>query len=179
MTSHRNGKRSVMISDTMMQQFTSDEIETTIAHEIGHHLHHDSRWGTLVRAMLIIIRIYLALIALYWLMGLVGIRSIADTAGIPLFTLLMLIIGLMLLPIQSGFSRWRERMADQYALKVTGKPQVFASNMIKFANQSFYEANPDWLTRLTLSHPSYKERITMAERYTEELETQDGRWRLS
>ncbi len=179
MTSHRNGKRSVMISDTMMQQFTSDEIETTIAHEIGHHLHHDSRWITLVRAMLIISRIYLALIALYWLMGLVGINSIGDTAGIPLFALMLMIIGVALLPLKSGFSRWRERMADEYALKVTGKPQVFASKMIKFANQSFYEANPDWLTRITLTHPSYGERIAMAQRFAEKLETQDGRWRLA
>jgi STE24 endopeptidase len=179
MTSHRNGKRSVMISDTMMQQFTPDEIETTIAHEIGHHIHHDGRWGTWFSAILIIIRIYLSIIALYWLMGLVGIRSIGDTAGIPLFALLLMIIGVTLLPLKSGFSRWRERMADEYALKVTGKPQAFASEMIKFANQSFYEANPDWLTRITLTHPSYSERIAMAERYTEELETQDGQWRLA
>lgn len=179
MTSHRNGKRAVMVSDTMVEQFTPDEIETVMAHEIGHHIHRDARRGTLVSIVVIMIRIYLALFALDWLMRTLGFGQASDVAGIPLFALLLMMFSMLLLPMRNGLYRWQERRADKYALKVTGKPQAFASALTKSANQSFYEANPDWLTRLTLTHPPYNERITMAERFAEGRGTQDRRWQLN
>jgi len=37
-------------------------------------------------------------------------------------------------PLDNAISRWRERMADEYALQSTGKAQAFASAFVRLAN---------------------------------------------
>lgn len=179
MTDRRDSKPSMVINEAMAARFRADEIETAMAHEIGHHVHHDGRWGTWINLLVIIASLYLALAGLALLMPFFGIKAIGDIAALPLFALMLSTSGAVMRPISTAFSRWRERRADEYAIKVTGKPDAFANSMVKFANDSWVEANPDWLTTLTLTHPPYSERIAMAERYAAEQETQDGQWRLT
>jgi STE24 endopeptidase len=70
------------------------------------------------------------------------------------------------MPLTNGFSRWRERRADEYALQATGKPQAFASAMTRLANQNLSDADPEpWVEFLLYSHPALGKRIAMAEGY--------------
>jgi STE24 endopeptidase len=70
------------------------------------------------------------------------------------------------MPLENGFSRWRERLADQYALKSTGKNQAFASAFIRLANQNLAEVDPEpWVVFLFFSHPPLGERIAMAQAF--------------
>ena len=76
------------------------------------------------------------------------------------------VFGLVTLPLQSGYSRWRERRADQYALESTHNPAAFASAMARLANQNLAEADPEpWVEFLLHSHPALSKRISMAEQY--------------
>ena len=57
-------------------------------------------------------------------------------------------------------SRWREALADEYALAVTGKSEAFASAMIRLANQNLGEVDPErWVVWMFYSHPPLGERI--------------------
>ena len=67
------------------------------------------------------------------------------------------------MPLGNGFSRWRERLADEYSLKSTGKNEAFASAITRLANQNLGEIDPEkWVVFLFYSHPPLGERIAMA-----------------
>ena len=50
------------------------------------------------------------------------------------------------MPLSNAYSRWRERLADRYALETTGKPGAFASAMTRLADQNLADADPEVAT---------------------------------
>ena len=71
---------------------------------------------------------------------------------------------LVTMPLSNGFSRWRERLADEYALRATGKGVAYASALARLANQNLGEAEPEpWVEWLLYSHPALGKRIRMAQ----------------
>jgi STE24 endopeptidase len=157
--------RRIVLGDTLLNQFTADEIETVLAHELGHHVHGDIAWGIVIGSLVNLVGLYLASLGLAWGAARLGTLP-ADVAAMPLLGLVLGAFGLVTLPLQSGYSRWRERLADQYALESTHQPAAFASAMARLANQNLSEADPEpWVEFLLYSHPSLRKRIAMAERY--------------
>jgi STE24 endopeptidase len=155
--------RRIVLGDTLINEFTPDEIETVLAHELGHHVNRDlpllMGFGTLSTAL----GLYLASLAINWAVGYFGFISIADVAAFPALTLIISLYGLLTMPLSNSFSRWRERMADEYSLNVTGKNEAFASAFTRLANQNLGEIDPErWVVLMFHSHPPLGERIAMA-----------------
>ena len=72
------------------------------------------------------------------------------------------------MPAGNAWSRWRERLADRYALEATGNAAAFASAMTRLADQNLADAQPPaWVEFLLHSHPSISKRVAMAEGYRE------------
>src|SRR5207245_2781895 len=93
-----------------------------------------------------------------------GFRGVDDIAAFPIFAAVMGGFGVVTLPLGNAFSRWRERLADRYALVTTGKPAAFSSAMTRLANQNLSEVEPEgWVEFLLYSHPAIGKRIKMAE----------------
>ena len=108
--------------------------------------------------------LYLASLAMSWVVGAFGYRSVADVAALPALLLVLGVYSLLLMPLENGFSRWRERLADRYALQSTGKNRAFASAFVRLANQNLAEVDPEaWVVFLFYNHPPLKERIRDAE----------------
>jgi STE24 endopeptidase len=157
--------RRIVLGDTLLDEFSPDEIETVLAHELGHHVHGDIFWGILIGSLVNLVGLYLASLGLAWGAALMGTTP-SDIATLPLLGLVLGLFGLVTLPLQSGYSRWRERLADQYALDSTHKPAAFASALARLANQNLAEAEPEpWVEFLLHSHPALSKRIAMAQRY--------------
>ena len=155
--------RRILLGDTLLAEFTSDEIETVLAHEFGHHVHRDIPYGILVEGGITLIGLYFAAVGLNWGVEALGLSSVADIAGLPLFMIVIGAYGLITMPITNTYSRWRERRADQFALDVTKMNAVYASAMVRLANQNLAEADPEpWVEFLLYSHPSLGKRIKMA-----------------
>ncbi len=55
-----------MLGDTLVNKFTADEIETVLAHEMGHHVHKDLTKGILVQSLLILIGFWMADTVMRW-----------------------------------------------------------------------------------------------------------------
>jgi STE24 endopeptidase len=73
-------------------------------------------------------------------------------------------IGLLQLPLQNAYSRWRERRADEFAVRLTGRPKAFADALTRLANQNLADADPPrWAVVLFGSHPPLSERIRRAD----------------
>jgi STE24 endopeptidase len=155
--------RRILLGDTLLDSFEDGEIETVLAHELGHHVHKDIPLSLLAETALNFASFYLVYFGLGRLAATSGLSGQADAAGLPIIGLLLGAFGLVTMPLTNAFSRWRERMADDFALQTTHKPSAFARAMTRLANQNLAEANPErWVVLLLYSHPPLSERIRRA-----------------
>lgn len=159
--------RRIVLGDTLLDEFTPDEIETVLAHELGHHVHRDIPLGIVVNTALTLLSFWLAHQTLLWGVDAFGLTSVGDPAGLPLLMVVVTVISLLAMPLGNAYSRWRERMADRYALESTRKPQAFADAMTRLANQNLAEADPArWVVLLLYSHPPIRERVAAAHAFS-------------
>jgi len=161
--------RRIVLGDTLIDEFSVDEIETVLAHELGHHVHKDIPLMIGFGTLLTLGGLYLASLALNWTAGIFGFSGPADVAGLPALGLALGAFGLITQPVNNAFSRWREHLADEYALEITGKSAAFASAFTRLANQNLSEVDPEpWVVFMFLSHPPLGERIRLAEEWRPE-----------
>ena len=112
-----------------------------------------------------LIGFYLASLAMNWAVGAFGFQGVSDIAAFPALALILGAYGLITSPIDNAVSRWRERMADEYALSATGKNEAFASAFVRLANQNLGEVDPEkWVVFMFYSHPPLRDRIEMAKK---------------
>jgi len=158
--------RRVVLGDTLLDNFTTDEIETIYAHELGHHVHADIPLTILTQSITLFTGFYLASITLSATINLFGIVSESDVASLPLLALILGVLGALWMPLTNAFSRWLEHRADVYALALTGKAHAFRNAMVKLCNQNLSELHPSrWVEILLYDHPSVGRRIQLAEEY--------------
>ncbi len=157
------GTRRIILGDTLLNEFTVDEVETVIAHELGHHVHRDIPVGLAIGTVVNLAGLGLAAAILKAGAAALGFTGPADIAALPLLALALGVFGLVTMPISNGYSRWREVRADSYALDATGKPQAFANAMTRLANQNLADADPEpWVVFLLHSHPPIRQRLAHA-----------------
>ena len=155
--------RRIILGDTLLNEFTADEIETVLAHELGHQANRDIPLGIALQSVLTLGGFYLASLGLQVGVTSFGFQSAADIAALPVFAIVMGLYGLVTMPLGNGFSRWRETMADEFGLKLTGNGQAFASALTRLANQNLAEVDPaPWVEFFLHSHPALKKRIAKA-----------------
>jgi STE24 endopeptidase len=158
--------RRIVLGDTLLEEFSADEIETVLAHELGHHVHKDLLLGIVFGTILTLLSFWLGHLALCLGVEQFGLASVADPAGLPILSLAAGVLGLITMPINNAYSRWRERLADQYALETTRNPQAFADAMTRLANQNLADTDPErWVVLLLHSHPPIQERVAAAQAF--------------
>jgi STE24 endopeptidase len=158
--------RRIVLGDTLLSEFSADEIESVLAHELGHHVNKDIPIGIVMETASTVIGLWIASAVMNWGVSVFGYTSPADPASLPLFVLVMGLFGLITMPLGNAFSRWRERKADAYALQATRNPQAFIGAMTRLANQNLGEVDPEpWEEFLLHTHPALGKRIKMAEAY--------------
>jgi STE24 endopeptidase len=155
--------RRIVLGDTLINEFTVDEIETVLAHELGHHVHKDIPFLILSGTLLTTLGLFISSLALDYAVGVFFFTSVADIAAFPALSLVLGAYGLLTQPLSNALSRWRENMADDYALQSTGKNEAFASAFTRIANQNLGEIDPEaWVVFMFYSHPPLGERIAKA-----------------
>lgn len=155
--------RRIVLGDTLINEFTPDEIETVLAHELGHQVHGDIPLLIAFGTISTMIGFFLASLAMNWAVTVFGFSGVADVAALPALGLVLGVYGLLTSPLDNAVSRWRERMADEYALESTGKTEAFASAFVRLANQNLGEVDPEkWVVFMFHSHPPLVRRIEMA-----------------
>jgi STE24 endopeptidase len=158
--------RSIILSDTLLQQYTSEEIEVVLAHELGHHLHRDIPKLIAVQAVMILLAFYLSHLVLRASLIPLGFQGIADVAAFPLLLLSLAAFGLIVTPLTNAYSRYVEASADKAALELTANPRAFVTAMTKLTNQNLSVADPSrWVELLFYDHPPYTKRVDLARHY--------------
>lgn len=164
-----NTKR-IILGDNLVNEYTPDEIEVVIAHEMGHNLLHHV-WKIIIFSSL------MAAIG-FFIIHLTGgriinrfknrlnIENMADVAGLPLFLLIFSVYGIVTMPVMPAYSRHMERQADKFALDITHNKEAFIFAMDKLAYNNLSDPNPSPVIEFLLyDHPPIAKRIKFAEEY--------------
>ncbi len=152
--------RRVVLGDTLTQNYTPDEIEVIMAHELGHHVNGDIWRGIFLDSAVTLSGLFLTNLALKAAIPALAFREIGDVAAFPLLALALSIFSLVTMPLTNAFSRARENAADRYALEITGMPSPFISSMKKLANQNLNDPDPPrWVVWLFYTHPTISQRV--------------------
>jgi len=158
--------RRILLADTLLADYTDDEIEVVLAHELSHHVHHDLWRGMALQTLLLVAGFLAAHVALTRAAAALGFRGIDDPAGLPLLLLVGGACSLIFMPLANALSRAHERRADRYALDATRQPEAFISAMKRLSQQNLAEEYPSRLVQwLFYSHPPIRQRIDAARRW--------------
>jgi STE24 endopeptidase len=155
--------RRILVSDTMLAEYSDEEIEVVLAHEIAHHVHGDIWKGIVYESVLILAGFYFAA---RLLSAPAGLRGVDDIAGLPLLLLAAGAVSIVMMPVAHAMSRRFERSADRFALDLTRNPAAFVSAMRRLSAQNLAEEQPSKVVQwLFYSHPPIRERIAAAEAF--------------
>lgn len=161
------GTRRILVSDTMLAEYSDEEIEVVLAHELAHHVHGDIWKGIVFESALILAGFGLASAVLAAMSPRLGLRNVADPAGLPLLLLAAGAVSLAMMPVAHAISRTYERSADRFALDLTRNPSAFISAMRRLAAQNLAEEHPSKIVQwLFYSHPPIRERIASAQTFS-------------
>lgn len=160
--------KRIALSDTLLQNYSTEEIEVIIAHELGHQKNRDFIRIFLLQSAILFIYLWLTYIITTALVEPLGFGSVGDIAALPLLILVFSVVNMIFVPVANRCIRYFETAADSYALQLTEKPQAFISMMTRLTDQNLAEAAPSrWVELLFHDHPSYQSRLAHAMKFSE------------
>jgi STE24 endopeptidase len=146
----------------------AEEIESILAHEIGHWQHQHIFKGILLAGLGAYVGLYLVSRILCWAVRRApfALRSPSDPAGIPLVLLLSVLGAWVVLPVENLVGRHFERQADASALELAGQPRAFIAAEKRLVRDNLGNVAPTpFSVWLFATHPPAVERIQMAEEW--------------
>jgi STE24 endopeptidase len=152
--------KRILLGDTLLDNYSKDEIETVLAHELGHykkkHIIKNIIIGTVSSFLTLFLIAFFYDKSVSWL----HFAGRIDISALPLLSLWTMVIGLLLTPIGNIISRKYEYEADDYAVTSTGKPADFIATLEKLNDQNLGDQDPHpFVEWYFYSHPSILKRI--------------------
>jgi STE24 endopeptidase len=161
--------RRILLSDTLLEDYSEDEIEVILAHELAHHVHRDLWRGIGLQTVILAGGFLAADLILRAAADPLALRGMSDPAGLPLLLLAGGVWSFLALPLANASSRAQERAADRYALTTTRNVDAFVTAMKRLSQQNLAEEYPSPIVRwLFYSHPPIRERIDAARAFARE-----------
>ncbi|MCU7495940.1 MAG: M48 family metallopeptidase [Ignavibacteria bacterium] len=157
--------KRILLGDNLLDRYSADEIETVIAHELGHYKYKHIIINIIVGTVFSFLTLYLLALLYRISLPYFGYFSITQVSAVPILVLWGMVLGIVETPITSSLSRKHEYQADQYAVSSTGKADAFISTLEKLNEQNLGDKEPhpvvEWFF---YSHPSIKKRIAAIRR---------------
>jgi STE24 endopeptidase len=160
--------RRIILADTLLDNYSPEEIEAVLAHELGHHVHKHILKSIGVQAGVTLLGFWTANFVLHYAVDRQHMfETLSDFANMPLLVLVATLVSLLLMPALNAYSRFNERQADRYAFRSIPSVTPFISSMNKLASQNLAERQPsrfvEWFFH---SHPAISRRVEAAEAWT-------------
>jgi STE24 endopeptidase len=160
--------KRVVIYDTLLEEFSPEEVRLVVAHELG-HVHYDD----VPRGLL-----YLAIVAPFGMFAVARLSermaprgSLGTAAAIPATVLAISIMQPAVTFVSNQLSRDVEARADRYAMELTDEPEALIGFQRRVAIQNVSDPDPpSWATFLLATHPPVLERIGQALAFSREQE---------
>ncbi|MGE5354442.1 MAG: M48 family metallopeptidase [Acidobacteriota bacterium] len=152
--------KRILLGDNLLEGYSSDEIETVIAHELGHYKYKHILINIVVGTVFSFLTLYLLALLYRISLPYFGYNYITQVSAIPILLLWGMVLGVLETPLTSSLSRKHEYQADRYAVESTGKAEAFIRTLEKLNEQNLGDKEPhpvvEWFF---YSHPSIKKRI--------------------
>jgi STE24 endopeptidase len=157
--------RRIILADTLLENYSNDEIEAVLAHELGHHVHGHMLKMIVVQALVTLAGFWAANEVLrYAIDEQKMFQHLSDFANLPLLALVASGLSLLLMPALNAYSRFTERQADLYCWKCMANVTPYITAMEKLARQNLSESHPSRVVELLFhSHPPISKRIAAAQ----------------
>jgi STE24 endopeptidase len=160
--------KRVVLFDTLLENFSRDEIRLVVAHELGHVHYGDVPNGL----------VYLAIVAPFGLFAVAALTRRLTPEGaepgpviLPALALSLTIMSTTISTISNQLSRRVESRADSFALEKTEEPEPFISFEKRIAIRNLSDPDPPkWETLLLATHPPTIERIGIGVAFEREAE---------
>jgi STE24 endopeptidase len=149
--------KRVVLYDTLLRDFSPEEVRLVVAHELGHVRYHDVRNGLL----------YLAIVAP---LGMFAVARLAERwapgggpAAVPAVALALAVMVPALTIVSNQLSRSVEARADRYSIELTGEPRALIGFQQRIVEQNVSDPEPPrWVSFLLGTHPTAMDRIGQA-----------------
>jgi STE24 endopeptidase len=152
--------KRVVLFDTLLRDFSRDEVRLVVAHELGHVRHRD-------------VPRFLAFSALAAPAALLAIAQVTRRLApegeppgprtVPAVALAAMLVGAPVTAVFNQLSRRIEARTDEFALRLTGAPEPFIAFERGITVKNVAQAEPPrWAQLLFGSHPTTLERIGAA-----------------
>ncbi|MCH7520499.1 MAG: M48 family metallopeptidase [Candidatus Marinimicrobia bacterium] len=148
--------KRVLLADTLLDNFTDDEILAVVAHELGHfrlgHIWTGMAQGTAITfiGMYLVARLH---------GGLSG-GEVTNLTTLPWLALLMGVYGFVTGPLSNAISRRHEFAADRYSAELMGDGAALAAGLDRLAELNLADRDPHPAVEFLFhSHPSIKRRV--------------------
>jgi Zn-dependent protease with chaperone function len=168
------GSKRIVLYDTLIKNFSIDEIEFVMAHEMGHYVMHHIWWGIGVSIFALLFTLWainrlVPLIARRWQRRL-GFSGLADYASLPLVLLCATVLSFVFQPVTNAASRLMERQADTYGMRMSGVASESAVRAFdKLSVYNLSDPSPSPLVEFWFySHPALSKRMAFARSWTAE-----------
>ncbi|MFP4136369.1 MAG: M48 family metallopeptidase [Candidatus Acetothermia bacterium] len=153
--------RRIILSDTMLDNYSEEEIEAVMAHEMGHHKYNDIWILLLIQSLFSLLGFFL--IATFFESIISGFGLQPNVSTLPVILGSMELFLFLLSPLQNSLSRARERMADRFSLQLIDNPEALGEALVKLSRQNLGNpAPPKWVEWLFQDHPSSLSRVERA-----------------
>jgi STE24 endopeptidase len=160
--------RRIILADTLLDNYSADEIEAVLAHELGHQVHRHILKSIFVQAGITLVGFWAANWALHYAVDQHMFEELSDFANLPLLALVSVVLSFLLMPALNAYSRFNERQADRYAFESIASVDPFISSMNKLAEQNLAERTPSkWVEWFFHSHPSISRRLAAAHSWSQ------------
>jgi STE24 endopeptidase len=160
------GTRRVVVYDTLLTGLPQQQVETIVAHELGHAKHDDVLTGTILGALGSAAGIGLLGIVLTRrrLLRRTQVGGLGDPRVVPLVLALAAVGSLLASPVQNTISRAIEARADRTSLEATHDPATFIAMQRQLALRSLADPTPPRLSQFWFgSHPTVLQRVALAQ----------------
>jgi STE24 endopeptidase len=157
--------RRIVVYDTLLREAPPEEVESVVAHELGHAKNGDVVTATLLGALGAAAGVCALYLLGSWagLLRRAGVDSVAEPRAVALLLAVAAVGGLVTGPAQALVSRRIEARADQHALVLTRDPATFEAMQGRLGVVNLGDVDPNPVEHvLFATHPSTVERMAAA-----------------
>ncbi len=153
--------RKVFITDTLLHNFPDEQIETIVAHEIGHIRHKHLLIST------VLVLVYLLSSIIFYQLVMEPLKE--PLAGLPiLLSIISILFFVFYFKVLYNFlSRRFEHQADLYAVDLTNNQEAFKSALENLSGFSSLPKPIRFILELFETHPSLERRLSFLNRTDE------------
>lgn len=165
-----NTKR-IVLYDTMIRNFSLNEIKFVMGHEMGHYVMNHVWWGLGVFILFLLFALWLTDLiirpVIRMFSGVFKFDKLEDIASLPLVLIALSIIMFVFQPINNYASRYMEHQADIFGMDITGvSGEEAATAFDKLSAYNLSDPDPPEIVEFWFySHPALSKRMAFVRSY--------------